>query len=158
MTVHLHTHWNALAVRERTLILVALLTIGAALLWQVLLGPALKTLRQAPARHAALDAQWQRMHTLQAQAQQLQQAPKPRAGEARSALQSSLSQQLGQSAQFSSNGMQATITLTHAPAVALANWLAQVRSMTHATPLQAQLTHSTPAHWNGTLILALPAE
>jgi len=163
MTTRLHTHWNTLATRERTLIGVALLTIAIALIWQVFLAPALKTLRQAPARHAALDAQWQRMQTLRAQAEQLQKAPKHHAGEIRNALQSSLSQHLGRSAQLHSNGSQATITLTHAPASALADWLTQMRNMTHAIPLQVQLTRSAPAadsttHWNGTVVLALPAE
>jgi len=163
MTDNLRTHWNTLAARERALIGVAALTIALALIWQVLLAPALKTLRQAPARHAALDAQWQHMHTLQAEAQQLQKAPQAHAGEIRNALQSSLAQHLGQSAQLTSNGTQATITLTHAPATALADWLAQMRNMTHAIPLQVQLTRSTPSadtatHWNGTIVLALPAE
>jgi len=163
MTTSLRTYWNTLATRERTLVLAAALTIGVALAWQLLLAPALKTLRQAPARHAALDSQWQRMQALQAQAQQLQQAPKSHQSETRKVLQSSLTQHFGNSAQLAISGQQATVTLTQAPAAALSHWLAHTRSITHAVPIQAQLTRSNPgteaaAHWNGTLVLTLPAE
>jgi len=154
----MRAYWNQLAARERALIAAAACLIGAALVWQLLLAPALKTLRQAPERHAALDAQWQRMQALRAQAQQLQQTPPTHAGATIQALQSSLARELGSSAQLTANGPQATITLTNAPAHALAQWLAHARSVTHATPLQAQLTRAQDTHWNGTLVLALPTE
>jgi len=157
----LQHYWNSLAARERALILAAALLIGTAAVWQLLLAPALQTLRQAPARHAALDAQWQRMQALQAQVQQLQQAPRTHTGDTLQALQSSLARELGSSAELTSNGPQVTITFTNTPANALAQWLAQVRSITHATPLQAELARArsdNATDWNGTLILALPTE
>ena len=53
----LQQRWKALAPREQNLVLAASAIVALALLWWVALAPALKTLRTAPARHAAL-AQW----------------------------------------------------------------------------------------------------
>ena len=72
----LQQRWKALAPREQNLVLAASAIVALALLWWVALAPALKTLRTAPARHAALDAQLQRMQSLQAEALQLQAAPR----------------------------------------------------------------------------------
>ena len=68
----LKDRWKALAPREQNLVLAASTVVALALLWWVAVAPALGTLRAAPARHAALDAQLQRMQSLQAEAQQLQ--------------------------------------------------------------------------------------
>lgn len=78
----LQQRWKALAPREQNLVLAASAIVALALLWWVALAPALKTLRTAPARHAALDAQLQRMQSLQAEALQLQAAPRGTPGDA----------------------------------------------------------------------------
>ena len=70
-TAALAARWQALAPREQTLVLAAGGLVLLALLWWLALAPALQTLRTAPARHAALDQQVQRMQPLQAEAQQL---------------------------------------------------------------------------------------
>ena len=72
----LRSRWQALAAREQTLVLAAAALVAVALLWWVAVAPALATLRTAPARHAELDAQLQRMQSLRAEAQQLQSAPR----------------------------------------------------------------------------------
>ncbi len=180
----LQDRWQALAPREQNLVLAAGALVALALLWWVAIAPALATLRTAPARHAALDAQLQRMHSLQAEAQQLQAAPKASAGDTVGALRTALAQRLGTTAQLNVVGDRATVTLKGAPADALAQWLAQARSNARATPLEARLTRSpaapapkaaattlptappptaldsspvTPPRWDGTLVLALPA-
>ena len=136
------------------------------MLWWLLLAPALHTLREAPARHAALDAQLQRMHALQAEALQLKDAPRAQGGEALRTLRGALTQQLGAAAQLSVAGDRATVTLKGASASVLAQWLAQARSNAHAAPLEARLAQSADAaraapageaRWNGTLVLSLPA-
>jgi len=168
--------WKALAPREQNLILAAGTVVAVALLWWLALAPALNTLRTAPARHAALDAQLQRMQSLQAEALQLQAAPRNAPGDSVASLRASLTQRLGATAQLNLVGDRATITLKGAPADALAQWLAQARSNALAVPVEARLTRSaaaaagaTPpatlgnapaaaaARWDGSLVLALPA-
>ena len=65
----LKARWALLAPREKLLVAAAAALVAVALLWWVAVAPALGTLRAAPARHAALDAQLQRMQSLQAEAQ-----------------------------------------------------------------------------------------
>ena len=173
----LQDRWKALAPREQNLVLAAGTVVALALLWWVAMAPALGTLRTAPARHAALDAQLQRMQSLQAEAQQLQALPASSPGDAVGALRTALAQRLGNTAQLNVAGDHATVTLKGASADALAQWLAQARSNARATPLEARLTRSAapaaaPAgnapvtlgsapvampRWDGTVVLALPA-
>ena len=171
----LQARWKALAPREQNLILAAGTVVALALLWWVALAPAPNTLRTAPARHAALDAQLQRMQNLQAEALQLQAAPRSAPGNAVASLRSALTERLGATAQLSLVGDRATVTLKGAPADALAQWLAQARSNALAVPVEARLTRSPAAaapapatnlgnvpaaaapRWDGSLVLALPA-
>uniref|UniRef100_UPI003F85AA12 type II secretion system protein GspM n=1 Tax=Alicycliphilus soli TaxID=3228789 RepID=UPI003F85AA12 len=155
----LRRHWAGLAAREQTLVLAAAGVVGLALLWWLALAPALAQLRASPARHAAADAQLQRMQALQAEALQLRDAPRPQGGEALRTLQGSLAQQLGGAAQLQAAGERVTITLKAVPAEALAQWLNQARSQARATPVQARLVRSgqgLPARWDGQLVLILP--
>ena len=87
----LQDRWKALAPREQNLVLAAGTVVALALLWWVAVAPALVTLRAAPARHAALDAQLQRMQSLQAEAQQLQATPATSPGDAVGALRTEVS-------------------------------------------------------------------
>lgn len=164
MAAALRTHWASLAPREQTLVLAAATVLGLALLWWLLLAPALAQLRASPARHAALDEQLQQMQALQAQALHLKDIPRPTGNETLPVLWRSLGQQLSAGTQMSTTGDRAAITLKDVPPEALAQWLAQVRSTTRAVPTEARLMRnttsaggaSTPAPWNGTLTLALP--
>ena len=164
MAAALRTHWASLAPREQTLVLAAATVLGLALLWWLLLAPALAQLRASPARHAALDAQLQQMQALQAQALHLKDIPRPTGNETLPVLWRSLGQQLSAGTQMSTTGDRAAITLKNVPPEALAQWLAQVRSTTRAVPTEARLMRNTastggaspPAPWNGTLTLALP--
>lgn len=164
MAAALRQHWASLAPREQTLVLAAATVLGLALLWWLLLAPALAQLRASPARHAALDAQLQQMQALQAQALHLKDIPRPTGNETLPVLWRSLGQQLSAGTQMSTTGDRAAITLKNVPPEALAQWLAQVRSTTRAVPTEARLMRNTastggaspPAPWNGTLTLALP--
>lgn len=163
LTAALRTRWQALAPREQTLVLAASTLVGLALLWWLALAPALATLRSAPARHAALDTQLQRMLALQAEALQLQQAPANRPTDPRRTLQTTLTQQLGTTATLQFMGDRANVTLKAANAEALTTWLNLARSNAHATPVEARLTRNTatadalPARWDGSISLSLPA-
>lgn len=155
------SHWQSLAPREQNLLRAAAVLIALALLWWLALAPALHTLQTAPARHASLDAQWQQMRALQAQAQLLQNAPRTTPQAALDALQVSVTERLGTSARLSLAGDRATLTLQGTPADALATWLVQARSNAHAVPQEAHLTRTaTPSssgtRWDGTLVLTLP--
>lgn len=165
----LRAHWQALAPREQNLLRAAAVLVAAALLWWLALAPALSTLRTAPARHASLDAQLQRMLALQAQAQQLKDAPRADPDSAVRALQSSVTEHLGPNARLAVAGERATLTLQGTPANALATWLVQARSNAHSVPQEVHLVRSPAAapgrpgdatsaraRWDGQLVLALP--
>ena len=154
----LRARWQRLAAREQTLVLLAAAVIGLALLWWLLLAPALQTWKTSAARHAAVDAQLRQMQQWQAEAQQLQDAPRAQGMDAQAALRSGTSQLLGERAQLVLAGDQTTLTLKAVPAEALAQWLAQMRSNAQALPVKAQLKRSpgTAPAWDGTLVLALP--
>ncbi|WP_192883862.1 type II secretion system protein GspM, partial [Paracidovorax cattleyae] len=139
----LGTRWKALAPREQSLVLAAGTVVAVALLWWVALAPALRTLREAPAQHAALDAQLQRMQALQSEALQLQAAPAAPASDASQALRTALTQRLGTQAQINILGDRATVTLKAAPADGVAEWLSQARSNARAVPVEARLARST---------------
>ena len=155
--------WRALDPREQTLVRSAALLLGLALVWWVLLAPALRTLRQADMQQRSLEGQWQKMQSLQAQAQALQSQPRIGHDEALRALEASVKQGLGASAQLNVVGDRATVTLRNVPADALAEWLAQARVNARALPGEARLVRNTanpdsPAAWDGTLVLSLPAQ
>ena len=159
----LQARWRALDPREQTLVRSAALLVGLVLVWWVLVAPALGTLRQADAQQRSLDGQWQKMQSLQAQAQALQSQPKIGHDEALRALEASVKQGLGASAQLNVVGDRATVTLRNTPADALAEWLAQARVNARAIPSEARLVRNTsnptnPAAWDGTLVLSLPAQ
>lgn len=159
-------YWRGLSTRERTGMTAAAATVGAALLWWLALAPALQTLRSAPAQASRLEAQLQSMRALQAQAQALQAQPKLGRDEALRALEASVKQRLGNTAQLSVQGDRASLLLKGTTADALAQWLSQARVNARATPVEARLQRSpvaagaagapSPA-WDGTLLLALPA-
>ena len=154
--------WTQLAPRERRLLLLAASVVGLALLWWLALAPALATLRQAETQRAALDAQWQRMQALQAEAEALKASPRMAHDEALRALEGSVKQRLGAGAQLTVVGDRANLTLKDTPAVELTAWLAEARVDARAVPLEARLTRAAGAtagrgvHWSGTLSLGLP--
>lgn len=153
----MRARWAALAPREQALVAGAAVLVGLALLWWVALAPALSTLRAAEAQHRALDTQLAHMQRLQAQARAMQALPRQGGEEAMRQLEASIRQQLGVSARYSIAGERVTITLANAPAPALAQWLAQVRTNARAIPGEAKLARNAGGGWDGSLVLTLPA-
>ena len=99
------------------------------------------------------------MQQLQAQAEQLQGAPRHPGADAPALLRSSVEAAFGASAKTTIAGARATVTLTDAPASAVAAWLAQVRASSQAAPVQVQLSRvgtALPVRWSGSIVLALP--
>jgi general secretion pathway protein M len=149
--------WNGLAARERALVAGATGLVLFALLWWIALGPAIATLQAADAQHRALDAQVAHMQRLQAQAKAMQSLPRQNPDEAMRQLEAAVRQQLGTNARYSVVGDRVTVTLANAPAGALAQWLAQVRTNARAIPGEAHLTRNATGGWDGSVVLALPA-
>ncbi|MBC7608498.1 MAG: type II secretion system protein M [Polaromonas sp.] len=159
----LQVRWRALDAREQTLVGSAVILVGLALLWWLLIAPPLRILSQADAQQRSLDAQLQKMQGLQAQAQALISQPKINRDDALRALEASVKQRLGASAQFNTVGDRVSVTLRNTPAEALAQWLTQARVNARAIPADVRLTRNLstpggPAAWDGTLVLALPAQ
>jgi general secretion pathway protein M len=143
----LRERFDALALRERRLLLIALGLIAAALLWWIALKPALSTYQNSQAAHASLDAQLAKMQTLAQDAQTLKAAPRMNGGQARVWLESA-SKKLGK-AVVSAQGNRLQISFVGA----LASFLTQARSAAQLVPIQAnwQLAGST-ALWDGTAV------
>ena len=153
----LRARWISLPGREKNLIRLATVLILGLLLWQLSIGPSLRTLRTAGAQSQALSAQLQQMQSLQTQAQALQKQPALGADESVRAL---TKQTLGATAQLSVAGERATVTLKDASADALAEWLAQARLNARSVPLEARLVRASTAGistWSGVLVMSLPA-
>lgn len=153
----LRSRWALLAPREQALVAGAAALVAIALVWWIALAPAIATLRSADAQHRALDAQLLQMRRLQAQAKAMQAQPHQNPDESMRQLEQAIHQQLGTSARYSIAGDRVTVTLTNAPAAALAQWLSQVRANAHAIAGEARLTRSGAGGWDGTLVLSLPA-
>lgn len=153
----LRARWAALAPRERTLVLAAAWLVAAALVWWVALAPAIATLRASATEHRALDAQLAQMQRLRAQARAMQALPRQDPQEATRQLEAAIQQQLGTSARYAVAGDRVTVTLANAPAAALAQWLAQVRTNARAVPAEARLTRNASGGWDGSVVLTLPA-
>lgn len=155
----LHAHWARVAPREKNLVRLAVGLLLAALLWLLILAPALATLRSADAQARTLDAQLQHMQVLQARAQTLQKQAPLGFDDALRALNSATRQSLGAAAQLNVMGDRASVTLKGASADALAEWLTQARVNARSVPLEARLVRATApgaATWNGVLVMSLP--
>ncbi len=135
------------------LLVVALLL--ALLLWMVAVAPALRILRAAPAQLETLDRQLQSMQEMAAQAKVLQNRPTLTRDDALRALELSVQQRLGASAQLSVSGQRVTVTLKGAAPDGLAQWLSQARIGARAIASQARLTRGATG-WDGTVVLDLP--
>ncbi len=155
----LQARWSRLANQERQMLVLVLVVLIGAVLWVKVLAPARTTLRTADAQAAALGAQLQHMQSLQAQAQALQKQPALGWDETVKALSTATQQTLGASAQLSTSGERATVTLKGASADALAQWLVQARVNARSVPVEARLvraSHDGGITWDGVLLMGLP--
>ncbi|HEY8047786.1 MAG TPA: type II secretion system protein GspM [Ramlibacter sp.] len=152
----LRARFNALAPREKLMVLAAAAVIVFALVWVLAIGPALATLRTADEQRRVLDGEMQRMAALKTQALALQSQPKPNRDEAMRQLQQSVQQRLGTAGRMTISGDRVTVAVAGVPADALAQWLAQARSAAHSLPSDAHLTRNASGLWEGNLVLVLP--
>jgi general secretion pathway protein M len=157
----------ALSPRERTFVGLAFALVFGASVWWFALSPALKTLAAAPAQHAALDQQIESMQRLAVEAKAVQSAPKINYNDAIKALESSVKERFGSTADLRVAGDRATLTLKGAAPGALAAWLPQARALARAVPTDAKLVRSAAAStatgaasatWDGTVSLVVFAK
>lgn len=154
-------YWRQMKPREKRLTLIAGTFLFLAILWWLALAPAIKTIRQAPEQQRNLDGQLQIMQGMSSEAKALQNQPKLGLDDAQAALQSSVTQRFGNTAQLSLAGERATLTLKNANPQELAQWLTQARVNARAVPSEVKLNRSANATagkvgWDGTLVLSLP--
>ena len=147
--------WQGLAPRERRGLSIALVAVGAFIVWSLLVQPAWRTMRAAPATLDQLESELQRMQRLAAEAQELRGAAPVLPDQANAALQAATAR-LGSSAKMSLLGDRATLTLNGTAPDALRAWLGEARSAARARPIEAQLSQSSGGY-SGTLTVALEA-
>ncbi|NCT83751.1 MAG: type II secretion system protein M [Comamonadaceae bacterium] len=147
------TQWQALGERERLALGGVGLLLGLLLAWSLLLAPALRTLRSAPAELEQLELQLQQMQAQAQEARALRAAPAVPPAQAQAALTASV-EHLGPAARLNLSGDRAVVTLNGVAPEALQAWLGTVRSAARARPVEAQLTRG-PQGYAGTLVLTL---
>lgn len=148
--------WNALAARERRLLLAGALVLGGYLLWALALAPALRTLRETPAQLDRVHTQLQRMRALADEAQQLRRVAPLAPTQAQAALQEA-AQRLGERGRLQLQGERAVLQLKGISGEQLAAWLAEARSAARAQVVDAALSQSAPGLYDGSLTLGLAA-
>jgi general secretion pathway protein M len=145
--------WQGRTPRERQAVLVVAALLGVFVVWSVLVQPALRTTREAPAQLDRLDAQYQQMQRIATESVALRSAPRVSPAQAGAALQAA-TDRLGDRGRLSLQGDRAILTLTGASPDALRAWLNEARSGARARPIEAQLQRS-PAGYSGTLAVTL---
>jgi general secretion pathway protein M len=145
--------WRSLAPRERRLVTLAALLVGAALLWAVAVQPAWRTLRAAPAQLAQLEQQHARMQGWATETASLRATPAIAPPQALAALQAA-AERLGERARVVPGPDRVTVSLTGVSPGVLGPWLEEVRRTARARPLEANLTRG-PDGFSGTLVLGL---
>ncbi|RTL46695.1 MAG: type II secretion system protein M [Burkholderiales bacterium] len=147
------TQWEALGERERLALSAVGVLLALLLAWSVLLAPALRTLKTAPAELEKLDLQLQQMQAQAQEAKALRAAPPVPPAQAQAALTASVTH-LGPAARLNLTGDRAVVTLNGVPPEMLQGWLGEVRAAARARPVEAQLTRG-PKGYAGTLVLTL---
>lgn len=149
----LRARWQAMAPRERRLVLICGIVLLLGLLWLVALQPALRTVRNAPAQLDDLDTQLQQMQRMASEARELRNATPLPPSQSALALKSA-TERLGDRARLSVQGDQAVLTLTGVSGEQLRGWLAEARSGARARPTRAELNRG-PQGYSGTIVVAL---
>ena len=154
---------QSLQPRERLAVGLAAGVVTLYLLWAVALAPALASLRAAPERHRAADAQLADMRALASQAQALlgqRGALAPSRADALRALDLATQQTLGASTRVAVVGNRATVTVDAATPEALARWLSQARLNARLLPVETRLARSgegAALRWSGNVVLSGPS-
>jgi general secretion pathway protein M len=145
--------WRALGARERLGATLAGCVLGVWIVWSIAVAPALRTLREAPARIDAVDAQLQAMQRMAMEARELKGTSRVPTAQAIDALKTA-TDRLGDKGRLNVLGDRVTLTVTNATSGDLRSWLGEARSGARARPVEAQLTRG-PKGYAGTIILTV---
>lgn len=145
--------WASLSARDRRLIALAGTVLGLFITWTLAVQPAWRTLQAAPAQRESLDAQWQAMQQLAAEAKGLRGAPPVSIDQSSAALQVA-TERLGDKGRLALQGERAVLTVQGASTSQLRDWLAEARSGARARPVEARLTRAAQGY-SGTVVVAL---
>jgi general secretion pathway protein M len=148
------TAWARLGARERQGIVLAALVLGTFVLWQGLLAPALKSLRDTPAALAALQNQTQAMRAAAAEAQALRAVP-PLSTAASIAALKAATERLGAGQRLDVTGERAVLNVKDLSVSALNAWLDEARAGARARPIDMNLSRGA-AGFSGSIVVALP--
>lgn len=147
--------WQAMGERERLGVQLAGAALGLLLAWSLLLAPALRTLKTAPAELERLEGDLRRMQTQGAEARSLRALPPVAPAEAQAAL-TAATERLGSGARLNLTGDRAVVTLNGVSPEALQAWMGEVRAAARARAVEAQLARG-PKGYTGSLTLTLGA-
>ena len=148
--------WRSRVVRERQMMVLVLVVVGLFAAWTLLVQPAWRTLRDAPAQLDLLDSQLQQMQGVATESQGLRAIPPVSPAQAGQAL-TSASDRLGERGKLTLQGDRATLKLTNVSPDALRAWLSEARSGARARPVEAQLQRAASG-FSGTLVVTLGGE
>jgi len=149
----LRSWWGVLSARDRRLVALASAVLGLFLVWSWAVQPAWRTLQTASSQRDALDAQWQAMQRLAAEAKELRSAPPVSTAQSSAALQAATGR-LGDKGRLALQGERAVLTVQGASTSQLRDWLAEARSGARARPVEARLAQAAQGY-TGTLVVAL---
>ncbi len=150
----LDLRWQKLSPRERAALALAAGFLGLLLVVTVLVAPAWRTVRDAPARLDRADLELQSMQSMAAEAGRLRAAAPVSVAQATAAL-TAATQRLGDSGRLTIQGDRAVLTLKDADGASLRAWLEVARTAARARPVEAQWSRAASGY-NGTLVVVLP--
>lgn len=145
--------WQTMAARERWALAAGFAVLGAFLVWSILIGPAWRTARDAPAALDRLEIDLQHMQRLAAEAKTLRAGPAVPPAQAIEPLKTA-TERLGDKASIAFQGDRATLTLKGVYGDALRDWLSEARSAARARAVDVQLAR-TPQGYTGIVVVSL---
>ncbi len=150
----LQAKWQALAVRERQMLMGLAWALGLVMLFMVAVRPAWRTLQKTPYEISAVSAVLDDMRSQAEEVKTMRALPSVSPVQAQAALQGA-TDRLGAGAQLRVQTDRAVVTLTKVPGAPLAQWLAEVRSSARVRPSEANLTQISPGIYSGTVTMTL---
>ncbi|MEP7056252.1 MAG: type II secretion system protein GspM [Caldimonas sp.] len=145
--------WRERAPRERQALGAGFVALVLVLIWLVLVQPAWRTAREAPAQLDAIERQLQQIQANAAEVTTLRAVAPVSSIQAAAALKAA-TDRLGSGARLSLQGDRASLTLTGIGSEALRTWLSEARSAARARPIEASLSRA-PQGYSGTIVVTL---
>ena len=145
--------WRERARRERLALGAGFFALAVVLVWLLLVQPAWRTAREAPAQLDEIERQLQQIQASAAEVKALRAVAPVSSIQAAAALKAA-TDRLGSGARLSMQGDRASLTLTGIGSEALRGWLNEARSAARARPIEASLSRA-PQGYSGTIVVTL---